>query len=240
MGGHGQAQGILSGRGSSSGRPPLHPGVGGDDNVLNVSGTDKYVLLAAQSADNAKIVYRNELKNDQRRRELDARERGEPLSARDKERERSRRESSVTRRRAEVYVAQLENTARRLPGLELENADLRREISALHAALAAQNAGHGQSSEHEMHQSQHHQRESLRIQQLQQHGGVGGVELRDGSGNTGATGDEGLMVESGGIGHGQGESGGLVKDDDDVNVVGGSPANRRGGKMGSVLRPVDM
>lgn len=202
-----------------------------DDNLLANAGMDKYVLLAAQSADNAKIRYRNELKHDQRRREMDARERGEPLSARDKERERSRRESSVTRRRAEVYVAQLENTARRLPQLELEIAGLRREISALHAALASQ-SGHSEHHDQQQSQSQRLQRqEHHRLE----HGRVG-VDLRDNEGDTRGAGDEGLIVESG-VGAAQGERG-MVKSEEDV-VGGGSPS-RRSGKLGSTLRPVDM
>lgn len=107
-------------------------GAGGNDEAV-VLPHERYVRVAAMAADEAKIKYRNELKTEQRRRELEARERGEPLSARDKERERSRRESSVTRRRAEVYVAQLENMARRLPGAETELLNLRRELQALRA-----------------------------------------------------------------------------------------------------------
>lgn len=204
----------------------------GDENLLGATGNEKYVQLAAQSADNAKIRYRNELKHDQRRREMDARERGEPLSARDKERERSRRESSVTRRRAEVYVAQLENTARRLPQLEHEIAGLRRELSALRAALQSQ-SGHGEHDEQQQVEAQHLQRqEHHRLE----HGRVG-VDLRDNEGDTRGGGDEGLIVE-GVVGATQVERGDLIKNEEDV-VGGGSPGHRSG-KLGPTLRPVDM
>lgn len=202
----------------------------GDETLLVGCGDDKYVQLAAQSADNAKIKYRNELKHDQRRREMDARERGEPLSARDKERERSRRESSVTRRRAEVYVAQLENTVRRLPQIEQENVALRREVNALRAALAAQSA-HGE--QHEQQQSQqmqrqdHHRLDHTRVN----------VVLRDNEGDTRVAPDDGLMVESG-VGPAQSDRGVVAKHEDDV-AGSGSPG-RRSGKLGSALRPVDM
>lgn len=126
---------------TSSNRPPINhhrPRSANNANAMS-SVLDKYILLAGQSADSAKIRFRNELKLNQRRRESEARDRGEPLSARDKERERSRRESSVTRRRAEVYVQELEATARKLPALELENEQLRHEISKLRSILMNRN-----------------------------------------------------------------------------------------------------
>lgn len=97
--------------------------------------------LAAQSANKSKIQFRNELKAEQRRREQEARNRGEPMSARDKERERSRRESSVTRRRAEVYVEELEKTARKLPKVESEVLKMRREVELLQGALSSSSGG---------------------------------------------------------------------------------------------------
>ena len=93
---------------------------------------DYYVREAAKSADSAKLAHRKWLKEAQREREADALRNGLPLSAKDKERERSRRESAVTRKRAEVYIAELESAARKLPMLE-------RRLAEISAAL--QHAG---------------------------------------------------------------------------------------------------
>ncbi len=91
---------------------------------------DYFVRAAARAADSAKLAHRMWLKEAQQEREASAQLNGVPLSAKDKERERSRRESAVTRKRAEVYIAELERAARRLPALE-------RRIVALSAALQA-------------------------------------------------------------------------------------------------------
>lgn len=91
---------------------------------------DYFVRAAARAADSAKLAHRMWLKEAQQEREANAQLSGVPLSAKDKERERSRRESAVTRKRAEVYIAELERAARRLPALE-------RRIVALSAALQA-------------------------------------------------------------------------------------------------------
>lgn len=84
----------------------------------NLGTKNKYVQKASEVADEAKLAHRALLKDAQRNKEMDAEARGEPLSAKDKERERSRRESAVTRKRAEIYIQELERTARNVPELE--------------------------------------------------------------------------------------------------------------------------
>lgn len=96
---------------------------------------EKYVNLASNTAEQAKLEHRLQLKNTQRAKEQEADRKGEPLSAKDKERERSRRESAVTRKRAEVYIQELEKTVRRVPMLEKEISSLRREISQMRQAI---------------------------------------------------------------------------------------------------------
>lgn len=97
---------------------------------------ETYVLAAARAADRAKLAHRVWLKEAQRAREASAQRSGCPLSAKDKERERSRRESAVTRKRAEVYIAELERVARRVPGLERRVTTLQATVLALQAQLA--------------------------------------------------------------------------------------------------------
>lgn len=89
-----------------------------------------------QLANNTKIHFSSERKNEQRRRGQAARSCGEPTSARDKELERSRKEGSVTRRRAEVCIAQLEGTARRLSAGESELTHLQRRNNNMNHALS--------------------------------------------------------------------------------------------------------
>lgn len=79
---------------------------------------NQYVRKASDVADKAKLAHRGVLKEAQRSKEMEAEARGEPLSAKEKERERSRRESAVTRKRAEIYIQELEKTARNVPYLE--------------------------------------------------------------------------------------------------------------------------
>lgn len=79
---------------------------------------NQYVRKASDVADRAKLAHRGVLKEAQRSKEMEAEARGEPLSAKEKERERSRRESAVTRKRAEIYIQELERTARNVPYLE--------------------------------------------------------------------------------------------------------------------------
>lgn len=97
--------------------------------------SEKYVKLAAQAADDAKLSHRATLKELQRGREENAHLRGRPLSAKDKERERSRRESAVTRKRSEVYIHELERAARKVPELEREVLILRQQLRAIHYAV---------------------------------------------------------------------------------------------------------
>ena len=79
---------------------------------------EKYVSEASRKADAAKLAHRSQLKESQKLKEEQADANGAPLTAKDKERERSRRESAVTRKRAEVYIQELENTARMVPNME--------------------------------------------------------------------------------------------------------------------------
>lgn len=92
---------------------------------------DKYVRMASETAEQAKLEHRTLLKDQQRRKELAAENKGEPLSAKDKERERSRRESAVTRKRAEVYIHELERIVRTVPDLENKIARLQLEVTRL-------------------------------------------------------------------------------------------------------------
>lgn len=107
---------------------------------------DKYVQMASAEADRAKLRHRATLKKSQRKKEEDASAQGLPLSAKDKERERSRRESAVTRRRAEVYIRELERTAKRVPSLEREIVSLQREVSQLKSSSSKSNASGPHSS----------------------------------------------------------------------------------------------
>lgn len=97
---------------------------------------ERYVGYAGVVAEAAKLEHRNALKETQRAREAEAEAAGRPLSAKEKERERSRRESAVTRKRTEVYIAQLENAARKVPELEAQVAELSEELCALKGAEA--------------------------------------------------------------------------------------------------------
>lgn len=106
---------------------------------------DAYIMAAARAADRAKLAHRTFLKEAQRAREANAQRSGLPLSAKDKERERSRRESAVTRKRAEVYIAELERVARRVPALERRLANLQAEQLALQTQLASRHGSHAAS-----------------------------------------------------------------------------------------------
>lgn len=101
----------------------------------SVADREMYVRQASEIAERAKLEHRIHLKEIQRAKELEADTRGEPLSAKDKERERSRRESAVTRKRAEIYILELEKTARRVPSLEKQLVALRFELVHLRGAL---------------------------------------------------------------------------------------------------------
>lgn len=97
----------------------------------SVEDEDKYVREASAIADHAKLAHRIKLKEAQRSKEMAAEAKGDPLSAKDKERERSRRESAVTRKRSEIYIQELERTARKVPVLEKTVKNLLAEFERL-------------------------------------------------------------------------------------------------------------
>lgn len=103
---------------------------------------ERYVILASRMAEQAKLEHRLLLKESQKSKEVAADATGKPLTAKAKERERSRRESAVTRKRQEIYVNQLEETARRLPRLEQEITSLRREVVHLRQVVSAHQHQH--------------------------------------------------------------------------------------------------
>eukprot|EP00177_Eucheuma_denticulatum_P008551 GFKZ01015564.1.p1 GENE.GFKZ01015564.1~~GFKZ01015564.1.p1 ORF type:complete len:229 (+),score=53.18 GFKZ01015564.1:51-689(+) len=98
----------------------------------------RYVKEAARIAEEAKLAKRKDLKEQQKRKEEEAGRAGRSLSAKDKERERSRRESAVTRKRTEVYIAELERHATKVPALEQRIALLEDQLRRL---LREQRAG---------------------------------------------------------------------------------------------------